>query len=97
MRRRGPAAHHDALGVSPTAAVLRGLRVRDDLEAVAAVRLAANPDWPVSAEQIARDFANRNPELYFTEVLAEHGGRVVGVGAARHDDFCFGPWRYWGS
>ncbi|MFC4426613.1 GNAT family N-acetyltransferase [Deinococcus navajonensis] len=68
----------------------------DDLAAVAAVRSASNPDWPVTAEQLARELANRDPALYFTEVLAVQDGRVVGVGAAGHDDFSFEPWRYWG-
>ncbi|MFC4638043.1 GNAT family N-acetyltransferase [Deinococcus hohokamensis] len=85
------------MSVSLPTVVLRGLRVPDDLEAVAAVRSAANPDWPVTADQLAREIANRDPALYYTEVLAEQDGQVVGVGVASHDDFSFEPWRYWGT
>ncbi|ACO46994.1 GNAT family N-acetyltransferase [Deinococcus deserti] len=77
--------------------VLRVVRAPDDFSAIAEVRSASNPDWPVSAEQIGREHANRDPKLYFTELVAEQQGRIVGVGSVGHDDFSFEEWRYWGG
>lgn len=77
--------------------VLREVRAPEDFSAIAEVRSASSPDWPVSAEQIGREHANRDPQLYFTGLVAEQHGRIVGVGSGGHDDFSFKEWRYWGG
>ncbi|GGK24909.1 N-acetyltransferase [Deinococcus malanensis] len=82
--------------VSALPFVLREVRAPEDFSAIAEVRTASSPDWPVSAEQIERERANRDPKLYFTELVAEQQGRIVGVGGVGHDDFSFEEWRYWG-
>lgn len=69
----------------------------DDYEQMAAVRSAAEPDWPLSAGELARRDANLDPAQYHTAVVAEQGGRIVGVGNIGHDDFSFQQWRYWGG
>jgi len=77
--------------------VLRPPRHPADDAQLAEMRSAANPDWPVTAEQIARDEAGRDPALYFSALVAEQRGRVVAAGSIGHDDFAFEEGRYWGS
>ncbi|KQR04685.1 N-acetyltransferase [Deinococcus sp. Leaf326] len=75
---------------------LRAFNVPDDLPATARVLNAADPGWPVTAEQLRHEHETRDPALYFTQVIAEQGGEVVGVGGLGHDNFSFEDWRYWG-
>lgn len=76
---------------------LREPRVPADYPALAAVRSAAEPDWPVTAVDLERFDQNHDPSHYHTAVVAEQGGQVVGVGNIGHDDFSFETWRYWGG
>ncbi|MFC3861278.1 GNAT family N-acetyltransferase [Deinococcus antarcticus] len=69
----------------------------DDFAEIAAVRSAAEPDWPLSTEELSRRDANLDPAHYHTVIVAEKDGRIVGVGNVGHDDFAFEEWRYWGG
>ncbi|WP_019587320.1 GNAT family N-acetyltransferase [Deinococcus apachensis] len=77
--------------------VLRDLRKPDDFPDVAAVLTASDPEWPVTPELLKTWDEAHDPDLFRTELVAEQGGRVVGVGRIGHDDFAFEEWRYWGS
>lgn len=81
----------------PADFLLREPHLPDDLEAMAAVLSASRPEWPTSPEHLARQFANRDPKLYYADVLAEQDGQIMGLGAVGHDDFSFEEWRYWGG
>ncbi|MPY67854.1 GNAT family N-acetyltransferase [Deinococcus sp. SDU3-2] len=81
----------------PLPPTLRDLRPPGDYAPVAALRNAAQPGWPTSAAELARQDAVRDPALFCTRIVAEHGGQLVGVGSARHDDFSHEEWRYWGD
>ncbi|AWN24416.1 GNAT family N-acetyltransferase [Deinococcus irradiatisoli] len=76
---------------------IRDLRAPADFAAVAAVRNAAEPDWPVTPELLERWHAVRDPALYHLELVAELEGRIVGHLGVGHDDFAFQEDRYWGS
>lgn len=76
---------------------LRGPVYPADAEAIAGVRSAADPSWPVTAEQVLHFHNNRDLNFFDTEVLAEQGGRVVGAGSIGHDTFSHEDWRYWGG
>ncbi|GHF95269.1 N-acetyltransferase [Deinococcus piscis] len=67
-----------------------------DAEAIARVRSAADPSWPVTAEQVLHYHTHRDQNLFDTEVLAEQGGCVVAAGSIGHDTFSHEEWRYWG-
>ncbi|MFC5847086.1 GNAT family N-acetyltransferase [Deinococcus petrolearius] len=75
---------------------LRDARFPDDFPAIARILSAAGPDWPVTAEVLAHEHEGRDPALYFTQVVAQQGGEVVGVGGLGHDSFSFEAWRYGG-
>lgn len=77
--------------------LLRDVNFPDDAEAVAEVLSVANPGWPTTAELVLHANEHRDPSFYFTEVLAEQSGRVVGVGEIGHDTFSHEDWRYWGN
>jgi GNAT superfamily N-acetyltransferase len=74
---------------------IRPTRVPDDYPAIAAVLRAANPEWPITAEDIAREDANREPQYHhagFVAEILEPGSnglerRVVGVAHTRHISF----------
>lgn len=68
-----------------------------DAAAIAQVRSAADPSWPVTAEGVRHEFESRAPDFFQTQVVAEQGGRVVGVGGIGHDSFSHEDWRYWGG
>lgn len=76
---------------------LRPPNLPDDYPQMAAVRNASQPDWPTSAEEMAHQDAQRDPKLYHTQIVAEQGGQIVGLGGIGHDDFSFEEWRYWGG
>ncbi|WP_412028222.1 GNAT family N-acetyltransferase [Deinococcus yunweiensis] len=76
---------------------LREPRVPDDYEQIAEVLTVCHPDWPVSAADLEREDRSRDPSMFHTRVLAEQGGKVVGVAGFSHDDRSFEEWRYWGS
>lgn len=75
---------------------LRDARFPDDLPAIARVLNAASPDWPVTPELLRHEYEGRDPALYFSRIVAEAGGEVVGVGGLGHDSFSFEEWRYGG-
>jgi mycothiol synthase len=87
--------------VSPTTAPpafrLREFRSPDDYPDAAWVLSAANPEWPVTPRLLQTWDEAEDPNLFRTEIVAEMGGRVVGVGRVGHDDFAFEEWRYWGN
>ena len=64
---------------------------------MAALRSAAEPDWPVTPELLSSWHAARDPVLYHLELVAEVGGAVVGHLGVGHDDFAFQDDRYWGG
>ena len=68
-----------------------------DAAAIAEVRNAADPSWPTTAELVLHEYENRDPSRFYTQLVAEQGGRVVAVGGAGHDTFSFEEWRYWGG
>lgn len=76
---------------------LRDAKLPEDYPALAEILSATRPDWPTSAEDLERHDARRDPAHYFTHVVAEQGGKIVGLGGAGHDDFSFEEWRYWGG
>lgn len=77
--------------------VLRAPRKPGDYPDAAAVLSASDPEWPVTPELLRVWDEAADPDLFRTEVVAEVGGRVVGVGRVGHDDFAFEEWRYWGN
>lgn len=64
---------------------------------MAAVVTASRPDWPVSAQDLAREDGTRDPQLFSLRLVAEVEGRVVAVGHLGHDDQSFESWRYRGG
>ncbi|WP_027483306.1 GNAT family N-acetyltransferase [Deinococcus pimensis] len=76
---------------------LRDLKRPDDYPALAEVRNASDPAYPVTPELLAHEDAHADPALYRAQVVAEADGRVVAFGAVGHDAFSFEPWRYWGT
>ena len=68
-----------------------------DFAAVAAIRNAADPDWPVTPELLLAWDAARDRSLHHLELVAELGGELVGHLSVGHDDFAFQADRYWGS
>lgn len=76
---------------------IRLMQVPADFAAVAAVRNAADPDWPVTPELLASWDAARDPALHHFEWVAELGGEVVGHLGVGHDDFAYREDRYWGG
>lgn len=58
---------------------LREPRLPHDAEAMAHVQSAANPDWPVNAEQVIRHFETRNPD-HFLKVAAMRALQAAGGG-----------------
>jgi GNAT superfamily N-acetyltransferase len=74
---------------------IRPTRVPDDYPAIAAVLRAANPEWPITAEDIAREDANREPQYHhagFIAEILEPGSNglerhVVGVAHTGHVSF----------
>lgn len=68
-----------------------------DAGAIAEVRSAADPSWPVTAEMLLHSYDSRNPAHAYADVIAEQGGRVVGVGSLGPDSFAYEDWRYWGG
>lgn len=76
---------------------LRDLRVPGDFAAAVRVRNAASPEWPTTAEDLARSIQNRDPAHVHADVVADLGGQSVGVGSVGHDAHSFEPWRYWGG
>lgn len=83
--------------MTQTPFTLRPPNLPDDYPQMAAVRNASQPDWPTSAEEMAHQDAQRDPKLYHTQIVAEQGGQIVGLGGIGHDDFSFEEWRYWGG
>ena len=81
----------------PPALALRAAPFPDDAAPAAELLSASNSDWPVSAELLQHEHDRRDPDLFFTERLAEQGGRLVGVMGVGHDDFAHEPWRYWAN
>ncbi|GMA15973.1 GNAT family N-acetyltransferase [Deinococcus metallilatus] len=77
--------------------VLRAPRKPGDYPDAAAVLSSADPEWPVTPELLRVWDEAHDPGLFLTELVAEQGGRVVGVGRIGHDDFAFEEWRYWGN
>ena len=75
--------------------LIRKLNVPADFEAVAAIRSAVDPDWPVTPELLAHWHAVRNPALYHHDLVAELGGRVVARLGMAHSDVAFDENRYW--
>lgn len=75
---------------------LRDAHLPDDFPAIARVLSAASPDWPVTPELLRHEHEGRDPALYFTRIVAEQDGEVVGVGGLGHDSFSFEEWRYGG-
>ncbi|ANE44535.1 GNAT family N-acetyltransferase [Deinococcus puniceus] len=82
---------------APPAFRLREFRSPDDYVDAAWVLTAASPEWPVTPELLQTWDEAEDPNLFRTDVVAEQGGRVVGVGRVGHDDFAFEEWRYWGN
>ncbi|CAM4307615.1 GNAT family N-acetyltransferase [Deinococcus marmoris] len=82
---------------TPRNFTLREFRKPQDYAAVADVLNASNPSWPLTPELLQTWDESRDPALFYTEVLAECGGRVVGAGGIGHDDFAFEDWRYGGQ
>ncbi|WP_407540712.1 GNAT family N-acetyltransferase [Deinococcus radiomollis] len=76
---------------------LRPARFPDDAAPAAALLSASNPDWPVTAELLQHEHDHRDPALFFTERLAEQGGRLLGVLGVGHDDFAHDEGRYWAN
>jgi predicted N-acetyltransferase YhbS len=82
---------------SPPTFHLREFRIPGDYVDAAWVLSAANPEWPVTPELLQTWDEAEDPNLFRTDLVAEQGGRVVGVGRVGHDDFAFEEWRYWGN
>lgn len=76
---------------------LRAAQYPADAQAIAEVKNAADPSWPVSAEMLLHSYDSRNPAHAYADVVAEQGGRVVGVGSLGPDSFAHEDWRYWGG
>ena len=74
---------------------IRPARVPDDYPAIATVLYAANPEWPITAEEIAREDANREPQHHhagFVAEILEPGSnglerRMVGTAHTGHNPF----------
>lgn len=75
---------------------LRQFRTPGDYPEAAALLNAADPEWPVTPELLRVWDEAHEPGLFRTDLTAEQGGRVVGLGRLGHDDFAFEPWRYSG-
>ncbi len=69
----------------------------DDAAPAAELLSASNPEWPVTAELLQHEHDHRDPALFFTERLAERGGRLLGVMGVGHDDFAHDEGRYWAN
>ncbi len=69
--------------------MIRPAQFPDDYESIAQVLNAEAPDWPVTAEQLAREDELRDPDLPRIVLVAEEGGlggkRLAGVATAGQD------------
>lgn len=68
-----------------------------DAPAIAEVASRCDPSWPLTADQLLHEWQSRDPALFYTDVVAEVGGQVVGEGSIGHDNFAYQPWRFWGN
>lgn len=82
---------------SPNQNVLVRTATPDDFASVAEIRSVSDPSWPMTAEDVRARVAQRDPALYYADLVAEVDGRVVGSLNVGHNDFAYAPWRYWGQ
>jgi mycothiol synthase len=67
-----------------------------DFPVIAQVLTAVDPEWPVTAEMVARWDEQRNPKRHSADFVAEHGeAGVVAVAGVGEDDFAWEEGKYW--